>query len=203
MIPAARHMPCRCTESCDVHVRCPCSANPPSRSATRLAGSAPSSTATSMAKVSAPAAAVTLPYLAPCSAASTSACTVQAAMRTLTQAMHPAACPGMQCSPCRTAPPITCMHVPAGWTQAPGREMEQGSGELAGCRVLTLTGARMEFVINNSEGGWCVPAPCRLLQPVLLACHGLLLPHSCQNRQSPCQAGACRCMRFWCLDWEA
>ena len=48
-----------------------------------------------------------------------------------------------------------------GWTQSPGLEMEQGTGELAGSRVLTLTGSRLEFVINNSEGGWC--AQCSLL----------------------------------------
>lgn len=49
----------------------------------------------------------------------------------------------------------TCSSVcPAGWTQIPGKEMTQGSGELAGSRVLTVTGSRMEFVINNTEGGW-------------------------------------------------
>ena len=43
-----------------------------------------------------------------------------------------------------------------GWNQIPGKEMTSGSGELAGSRVLTVTGSRMEFVINNTEGGWCV-----------------------------------------------
>ncbi len=55
-----------------------------------------------------------------------------------------------------------------GWTQIPGREMPQGSGELAGSRVLTVTGSRMEFVINNTEGGWC--AGNRLFVASILAC---------------------------------
>ena len=43
----------------------------------------------------------------------------------------------------------------ADWTQIPGKEMLPGTGELAGSRVVTVTGSRMEFVINNTEGGWC------------------------------------------------
>ncbi|KAK9905571.1 hypothetical protein WJX75_002343 [Coccomyxa subellipsoidea] len=46
-----------------------------------------------------------------------------------------------------------------GWTQVPGEEMEWGSGDLAGNRVKRISGTRVEFVINNTEGGWDTPDP--------------------------------------------
>ncbi|CAL8472077.1 g11619 [Coccomyxa elongata] len=46
-----------------------------------------------------------------------------------------------------------------GWTQVPGEEMLPGTGDLAGLRVKQVVGNRVEFVINNTEGGWDTPDP--------------------------------------------
>ena len=48
----------------------------------------------------------------------------------------------------------------ADWTQAPGREMLPGTGELGHSRVLTIDNAhRLEFVINNGNNDWDTPDP--------------------------------------------
>ena len=92
---------------------------------------------------------------------------------------------------CTTLFTTACMFR-AGWTQSPGREMEQGSGELPGSRVVTLTGSRMEFVINNSEGGWCDHTLRAELQHH--ECSLQLSNLCCQGKQSSCLCGACKCV---------
>jgi negative regulator of replication initiation len=46
-----------------------------------------------------------------------------------------------------------------GWTQAPGVRMQDGQGALAGKKVLSLDGNRIEFVVNNGSGDWDTPNP--------------------------------------------
>lgn len=47
----------------------------------------------------------------------------------------------------------------ADWTQAPGREMLPGTGDLRHSRVFTVQAKRLEFVISNGDHDWDTPDP--------------------------------------------
>ena len=47
----------------------------------------------------------------------------------------------------------------AAWTQVPGKPFQDGTGEFAGSKVVTVEGNNVEFVVTNGEGGWDTPNP--------------------------------------------
>ena len=51
----------------------------------------------------------------------------------------------------------TCPVCCAAWTQPPGVRFEDGSGALAGKRVVTVPAGNLEFVLTNGEGSWDTP----------------------------------------------
>ena len=53
---------------------------------------------------------------------------------------------------------LSCLHC-AAWTELPGVQMESGSGNLAGHKVMQVRGTRLEFVLNDGSGQWDTPDP--------------------------------------------
>ena len=47
----------------------------------------------------------------------------------------------------------------AAWTDLPGVEMQPGTEEFAGSKVLKVRGNRLEFVLNDGAGQWDTPDP--------------------------------------------
>jgi hypothetical protein len=45
----------------------------------------------------------------------------------------------------------------AEWTQPPGLRFDEGTGSLAGKRVVTVPSGSLEFVLTNGEGSWDTP----------------------------------------------
>lgn len=45
------------------------------------------------------------------------------------------------------------------WTNLPGVEMQFGSEDLTGCKVLQVRGHSVEFVLNDGAGQWDTPDP--------------------------------------------
>ena len=47
----------------------------------------------------------------------------------------------------------------AAWTNLPGVEMQSGSHNLSGSKVLQVRGNQIEFVLNDGAGQWDTPDP--------------------------------------------
>lgn len=54
---------------------------------------------------------------------------------------------------------LTCFLCVAAWTELPGVEMQSGSDDLAGAKVMQVRGHRLEFVLNDGAGQWDTPDP--------------------------------------------